>query len=75
MEDSGVAGMVRTAAWCEDVLGAEVVSLGRGALAKEDCVLELCGRALYYWIAIRATWIWVAASSLDERTGIPAFSV
>ena len=73
MEDSGVAGMVRTAAWCEDVLGAEVVSLGRGALAKEDCVLELCGRALYYWIAIRATWIWVAASSLDERSGIPDF--
>jgi GH24 family phage-related lysozyme (muramidase) len=73
MEDIGVAGMVRTGDWCERTLGMEVLSCGRAALAKEDCVLELCGRALYYWIAIRATWIWVAACPLDEQTGIPDF--
>ena len=31
MQDIGVAGMVRTALWCERNLGVEVLSLGRPA--------------------------------------------
>jgi hypothetical protein len=34
MQDSGVAGMVRSAAWLEHVCGTEVVSIGRSANAK-----------------------------------------
>ena len=71
MQDSGVAGMVRTGLWCEDVLGAEVLSIGRQACAKEDCVLELCGRSFFYWIGLRGTWIWVSVCPLDEATDRP----
>jgi hypothetical protein len=69
----GIAGQVRTAAWCEHVLGAEEASLGRPACAKEDCVLELCGRALFYWIALRDGWIWVSVCELDGAAERPEF--
>jgi len=30
--------------------------------------MEMSGRSLFYWIAIRATWIWVSVGGLDEAT-------
>jgi hypothetical protein len=66
MQDIGVAGMVRTAAWCEHVVGAEAVYIGRPALAKEDCILELCGTSLFFRIALRGNWIWISVGTLDE---------
>jgi len=65
--------MVRTGIWCERVLGTEVLSIDRPALAKEDCVMELCGRALFYWIALRSDWIWASACGLDEAAERPSF--
>jgi hypothetical protein len=66
MQDIGVAGMVRTGIWCETRLGTEVLSIGRAALTKEDCVMELAGRSLFIRVALRGTWIWISACSMDE---------
>jgi hypothetical protein len=66
VEDIGVAGMVRTALWCERVTGVEVLSIGRAACAKEDCVMELVGTSLFNRIALRGGWIWIGACGLDE---------
>lgn len=63
--------MVRSAAWLEHVCGVEVLNIGRPAGAKEDCIMELCGRSLFYWISIRGTWIWVSVCPLDEATERP----
>jgi hypothetical protein len=65
MQDIGVAGMVRSAAWLEHTAGMEVMSLGRPALSINDCVLELIGSQLLVHIAIRGSWIWVSAAGLD----------
>jgi hypothetical protein len=66
VQDTGVAGMVRTGLWCERVLGTKVLSIGRPALAREDCVMELSGRSLSVRVALRGGWIWVSACSMDE---------
>jgi hypothetical protein len=58
--------MVRSGLWCEHVLGTEVLSIDRAALAKEDCVMELAGRSLSVRVALRGGWIWVSACSMDE---------
>ena len=71
MEDIGVAGLVRSADWCEHTLGTEVLSIGRPANAKEDCILEMTGRAFFYWIALKGTWVWVSVCPLDEATERP----
>ena len=66
MRDIGVGGMVRTGAWCDVVLGMEVLSIGRSAIDREDRVLELCGSQLLVRIALLGGWVWIAANSLDE---------
>ena len=66
MTDIGLGGMIRTAAWCDDRLGMETLSIGRSALAKEDCALELCGSQLLIRVTIKSSWIWIYAGSLDE---------
>jgi hypothetical protein len=68
VKDLGVGGLVRTGAWCDAVLGREVLSIGRSAIDKEDCVLELCGSQLLVRVAIASSWIWISACSLDEDT-------
>jgi hypothetical protein len=65
VRDIGTAGMVRSALWLERTSGMEVLSLGRPALSKEDCVLELAGRQLAVTISIHGTWIWLSAAGLD----------
>jgi hypothetical protein len=69
MQDIGVAGMVRTALFIERATGLEVLNIGRAPndyLAKEDCVMELAGNALFYRISLRGGWIWIGACGLDE---------
>ena len=53
----------------------EVLSLGRGALDKADCTLELAGSQMLIRISIEGTWIWVSASGLDEGEPEPLFNV
>ncbi len=57
--------MVRAAVWCEDQLGLETLSIGRGADSPEDCTLELCGKWLAYRFALRGGWVWLYASPMD----------
>ena len=64
--DFDVAGMVHTAAWLDRTVGMEVSFIGRSALAKEDCVLELSGRELAVRITLRGGWVWLYACGLDE---------
>jgi len=66
MEDCGVGGMVRSAAWLDCVVGLEVLSIGRSATDREDCVLELCGSQLLIRVALQGGWVWLAVCSLDE---------
>jgi hypothetical protein len=76
MQDCGVAGMIRTAGWCDDRLGVEVLSIGRSATGPEDCALELCGSQLLVRITIQGSWIWVSACSLDQgEAPEPLFNV
>jgi hypothetical protein len=56
------AQSLRSALWCERTAGMEVLSLGRPALSREDCVLELAGRQLLVRVSLRGTWIWVSVS-------------
>jgi hypothetical protein len=64
--DSGVAGMLRSALWLDSVCGLEVLSMGRSAIDKDDCVLELCGTQLHVRVALRGGWVWLSACGLDE---------
>jgi hypothetical protein len=57
--------MVRSGLWLERVSSAEVLSIGPPALSKEDCVMELSGRSLFYRVGLRGTWIWVSAGPMD----------
>jgi hypothetical protein len=66
MRDSGVAGMVRTGAWLDTVVGTEVLSIGRAALERADCTMELVGSQLLIRISLLGGWVWVAACGLDE---------
>jgi hypothetical protein len=64
--DSGVAGMLRSALWLETVCGLEVLSMGRSATDKADCVLELFGTQLHVRVTIQGGWLWLSACGLDE---------
>jgi hypothetical protein len=66
MKDYGIAGLVRSAAWLDTVVGVEVLSIGRSALGKEDCAAELCGSQLLVRVTLQGGWIWVSACSLDQ---------
>ena len=66
MKDEGIAGMVRTGAWLDTVVGTEVLSIGRSAITKEDCAMELSGTQFLIRVALRGGWIWISACSLDE---------
>jgi hypothetical protein len=65
-DDRGVAGMLRSALWLDSVVGMEVLSMGRSAIDKDDCVLELYGTALHVRVALRGGWIWLSVCGLDE---------
>jgi hypothetical protein len=44
----------------------EVVSIGRSAIAKEDCAIGLAGRQLFVRITLRGGWVWLYACSMNE---------
>ena len=76
MKDYGISGMVRSAAWLDDRLGVEVLSIGRSPTGPEDCALELCGSQLLVRVTIQGGWIWVSACSLDQgEAPEPLFNV
>jgi hypothetical protein len=76
VRDIGIGGMVNSAAWLDATVGMEVLSIGRSAIDREDCVLELCGSQMLVRVAIQGTWIWIAVGSLDEASSPePLFNV
>ena len=66
MSPDGLGGMIQFGAWAEVALGMEVMSIGRAADSKDDCLMELSGRQLFMHIALRGGWIWVSACGMDE---------
>jgi hypothetical protein len=62
----GLGGMIQFGARAEHVLGMEVLSIGRSADSKDDCLMELSGRYLFLHVALRGGWIWVSACGMDE---------
>jgi hypothetical protein len=66
VKDLGLGGLVNTAAWLEHVAGMELSYLGRPVNSINDCVLEITGTQLLVHVALRGSWIWVSASSLDS---------
>jgi hypothetical protein len=67
MSASGIAAMVRAALWCERVLGLELLGIGREGLApRESCVLEMCGRCLFYSILLDGGFVFLSAQPMDS---------
>jgi hypothetical protein len=66
VQDYGIAGMVRSAAWLDCSVGVEVLSIGRSATGREDCAMELAGSQLLMRISLQGGWVWVSVGSLDE---------
>ena len=63
---NGVAAMVRCAVFCDDTLGMEILSIGRGGFdPQESCTLQVCGRQLVYSILIDGGFIFVSAQAMD----------
>jgi hypothetical protein len=63
----GVGGLVYLAAWAENTLGMEVLSIGRSAdNQREDCVLEITSRWLAYRLALRGGWVWLSIALMDK---------
>lgn len=58
--------MVKSACWLDSVCGLEVLGIGRAALERADCTLELAGSQLSIRISLQGGWIWLSAGSLDE---------
>ena len=71
MKDSGIEGIVNTSLWCERVAGTETLSLGHSAFARNECEMELSGRSLSYWIALRGGWIWISVREMDNASADP----
>jgi hypothetical protein len=63
--DFGIPGMLRTALWLDSVCGLEILNIGRPALCPADCVLEIVGSQLHIVAALKGSWIWLSAGSLD----------
>jgi hypothetical protein len=66
MKDYRVAGLVRSAAWLDTVVGVEPLSIGRSPFGKDDCAAEFVGTQLLVHVALRGGWIWVSACGMDE---------
>jgi hypothetical protein len=74
MSMNGVAAMVHAAVWLDDVLGMEILSIGRGGLDRKDsCTLEVCGCHLAYSIVIDGGFIFVYAQPMDSAEPLELF--
>jgi hypothetical protein len=69
MEDYGIADLVRTALYLDTVVGLEVLSIGRAALERSECSMEVVGTHLLVRLELRGTWVWLSACGLDEAGG------
>jgi hypothetical protein len=65
MSGSGLSALIRLGASLENDWGMEAIACGRGALADEDCVLEICGRWLAFRIALHGPEVRTAACLMD----------
>ena len=66
MGGSGLSAMIQTGAWLGNEFDMEAIACGRGATSDEDCVLQICGRFLFFTITLRAGGVTVAAQPMDS---------
>jgi hypothetical protein len=65
-DDSGPGAMLRAGRWLEDVVGLQVVFVGRAALDRKDCyTLEVSGQHLAYTLKVDGNWIFLSVQALD----------
>lgn len=57
---------MRTCAWLDRNTTVEVLSIGKPALSKYDCVAEIVGTHLIVNVGLMGGWIWISAGSMDE---------
>jgi hypothetical protein len=69
VEDLGIAGLVRTALYLDTVCGLEILSIGRAALERSECSMEVVGTHLLMRLELRGSWVWLSACGLDEAGG------
>ncbi len=78
-DSSGVVAMIKTALWCDQTLGLEILSIGRiTGLERYECALEMSGRFLSYLIYIDGGFIFVSTpQDMDsgEEPQQPLFSI
>jgi hypothetical protein len=76
---NGVAAMAHAAVWFDDVLGMEILSIGRGGFDPgESRTLRVCGRFLSYQIYLDGGFIFVSSPQsmdLGEEAQTPLFSI
>jgi hypothetical protein len=65
MGGSGLPALIYAGAWLGNEFGMEAIACGRGALSNADCVLEICGKFLFFTITLRAGDVTVAAQPMD----------
>jgi hypothetical protein len=66
---SGIGALVQCGAWLSHTLDLEVLSMGRGALDREDTTtLEMCGRHLLYVLRLDGGWCFLYACPLDTAS-------
>ena len=64
--DSGIPAMLKAGLWLDLTCGLHVLNIGRGALERADCTLELSGTQLSIRVSLMGGWVWVSAIGLDE---------
>jgi hypothetical protein len=67
MGGSGISAMIRAGAWLENEFdNIEVIEIGRPATAPEqDFTMQVCGRFLFYTIALYGPQIHLSAQPMD----------
>ena len=66
MDDSGLGGLIRTGAWCDSVVGTEVLFIGRSVNSLADCTMDVAGSELLICVSLRGGRIWLSACGMDK---------
>ena len=67
---TGLGAIIEAGAWLGNEFGMEAIACGRGAVADEDCVLEICGRFFAYHIALRGVEVRLSAMPMDTAPAL-----
>jgi hypothetical protein len=70
LKDFNVAGLVRSCAWLERNATVEVLSIGKPAVSKYDCIAEIVGTHLQMTVGLMGGWIWISAAGMDEAVNL-----